>query len=183
MTIAPNRAPHEQTVTALVENKAGVLARVVGLFARRGFNITSLAVAPTADERFSRITFVYDIGSAPVEQVLSQINKLVNVISIQAIDHQNSVECELLLVSIETPPETRGQVIELIQVFEGQVADVGHDSLTAMLAGAPSKLDQFEELIRPYGIRTLQRTGRIALPSASTSSSVDEKTVSQKLSA
>jgi acetolactate synthase-1/3 small subunit len=157
-------ASNEQTVTALVENKAGVLARVVGLFARRGFNISSLAVAPTDDERFSRITFVYDIGSAPVEQVVNQVNKLVNVIHIEAIDAANAVERELLLATIAAGPEDRGHLIELVGLFEGKVVDVGHDSLTVMLAGRPDKLDDFEALARPYGIRALQRTGRIALP-------------------
>lgn len=156
-------ASNEQTVTALVENKAGVLARVVGLFARRGFNISSLAVAPTEDERFSRITFVYDIGSAPVEQVLSQVNKLVNVIEIEAIDPEHSVERELLLTTITTTEESRGRVIELIQVFEGKVVDVSRHSLTAMVAGRPGKLDDFEQLVREHGILALQRTGRIAL--------------------
>src|SRR5687768_4254153 len=166
VTNSNTRGDQEQTVTALVENKAGVLARIVGLFARRGFNISSLAVAPTDDERFSRITFVYDIGSAPVEQVLNQINKLVNVIHIEAIDPERSVERELLLATITAQPETRGEIIELIGVFEGKVVDVGHDALTAMVAGRPGKLDDFEDLVRPHGIQAIQRTGRIALPLA-----------------
>jgi acetolactate synthase I/III small subunit len=152
-----------QTVTAVVENKSGVLARVVGLFARRGFNIVSLNVAPTYDERFSRITFVYDTHSAPVEQVISQINKLINVISIEAVDKEDSVKRELLMTSIHATAETRPQIVELIRIFEGKVVDVGHDAVMAMLAGRPDKLDDFEALVRPYGIVEMQRSGMIAL--------------------
>ena len=158
-----NNTPHAQTLTALVENKAGVLARVVGLFARRGFNISSLAVAPTEDERFSRITFVYDTGSAPVEQVVSQVNKLINVLSIEALEPDQSVERELMMATVNVDASTRGQVIDLIQIFEGSVVDVGHHAITVMLAGRPAKLDDFEDLVRPYGIEALQRSGRIAL--------------------
>lgn len=160
-----DRGPaREQTVIALVENKAGVLARVVGLFARRGFNISSLAVAPTEDERFSRITFVYDTNSVSVDQVVNQVNKLVNVISIEPLDRDKSVERELLLATINADAANRQEVIELVQIFKGNVIDVGHEAVTVSIAGRPSKLDDFEDLVEPYGICSLQRTGRVALP-------------------
>ena len=152
------------TLSVLVENKAGVLARVAGLFARRGFNIYSLAVAPTDDERFSRITIVVDVESAPLEQVTKQLFKLINVVKISELDPDNSVERELMLATVRAEPGTRGQVIELVQVFEGRIVDVGHDQLTVMLTGTPTKLDDFEDLMRAYGIVELQRTGRVALP-------------------
>lgn len=155
----------EQTVTAIVENKSGVLARIVSLFARRGFNIYSLNVAPTHDPAFSRITFVYDTHSAPVEQVLSQVGKLIEVITIEAIDRDESVKRELLMASIRAEADARAQVVELIKLFEGKVVDVGPEAVTAMLAGRPDKLDQFEELVKPYGIVEMQRSGRIALKS------------------
>jgi len=151
------------TLSVLVENKAGVLARVAGLFARRGFNIYSLAVAPTDDERFSRITIVVDVESAPLEQVTKQLFKLINVVKISELDPDNSVERELMLATVRAEPGTRGQVIELVQVFEGRIVDVGHDQLTVMLTGTPTKLDDFEDLMRAYGIVELQRTGRVAL--------------------
>jgi acetolactate synthase-1/3 small subunit len=125
-------------ITVLVENKAGVLARVAGLFSRRGYNIFSLAVAPTDDDRLSRITIVVDVESSPLEQ--------------------------LILATVQADPAERAQVIQLVGVFEGQIVGVGHDRVTVMLAGPPEALDDFEELIRPYGITELQRTGRIALP-------------------
>jgi acetolactate synthase I/III small subunit len=152
------------TLSVLVENKAGVLTRVAALFARRGFNIYSLAVAPTDDERFSRITIVVDVESKPLEQITKQLFKLINVVKISELHPDEAVERELMLLTIRAEPGTRGQIIELVQVFEGRIVDVGHNALTVMLAGSPAKLDDVEELMRPYGIVELQRTGRVALP-------------------
>ena len=151
-------------LSVLVENKAGVLARVSGLFARRAYNIYSLAVAPTDDERFSRITVVVDVESAPLEQITKQLFKLVHVVKINELDPADAVERELMLVTMNAEPGIRSQVIELVQVFEGRIVDVGHDKLTVMLSGPPQKLDDFEDLMRPIGIAELQRTGRVALP-------------------
>jgi acetolactate synthase-1/3 small subunit len=160
---APQPAVHH-TVTVLVENKAGVLARVAGLFARRGFNIYSLAVAPTDDERFSRITIVVDVEETSVEQITKQLFKLIPVVKITELAPSESVERELLLVTLRAGGAARSAVIELVQVFEGRIVDVGQDTLTVMLAGTPAKLDDFEDLMRPFGIAELQRTGRVALP-------------------
>jgi acetolactate synthase I/III small subunit len=151
-------------LSVLVENKAGVLARVSGLFARRGFNIISLAVAPTEDERLSRITIAVDVANAPLEQVTKQLFKLVNVVKITELDPRQAVERELALVTVDAPPAIRSQIIELVDVFEGRILNVGHDRLTISLEGPPDKLDDFEELVRPYGIAELARTGRVALP-------------------
>jgi acetolactate synthase I/III small subunit len=151
-------------LSVLVENKAGVLARVAGLFARRGFNIISLAVAPTEDERLSRITIAVDVASSSLEQVTKQLFKLVNVVKITELDPRQAVERELALVTVDAPPAIRSQIIELVDVFEGRILNVGHDRLTISLEGPPDKLDDFEELIRPYGIAELARTGRVALP-------------------
>ena len=152
------------TLVVTVENKAGVLARVAGLFARRGYNIDSLAVAPTDDERFSRITIVVDAESAPIEQIIKQLFKLVNVVKISELAPTEAVERELLLATVRAEPAVRSQVLELAQIFEGRILAVGQDSLTISLDGTPSKIDDFEELLRPYGIVELQRTGRVALP-------------------
>ena len=151
-------------LSVLVENRAGVLARVASLFARRGFNIFSLAVAPSEDERFSRITIVADVESATLEQIVKQLFKLIDVVKISELDPANSVERELFLATVRAAPETRGQVVELVQIFEGKILAVGQDAITVSLEGAPAKLDDFEELLRGYGIVELQRTGRIALP-------------------
>ena len=151
-------------ITVLVENKAGVLARVAGLFSRRGYNIFSLAVAPTDDERLSRITIVVDVESSPLEQIIQQLDKLINVVSISELAPDEATERELILATVQADPAERAQVIQLVGVFEGQIVGVGHDQVTVMLAGPPQALDDFEELIRPYGITELQRSGRIALP-------------------
>ncbi|MBW3546934.1 MAG: acetolactate synthase small subunit [Actinobacteria bacterium] len=154
----------QHILSVLVENKAGVLARVASLFARRGFNIYSLAVAPTDDERFSRITVVVDVEATPLEQITKQLFKLVNVVKISELEPAASVERELLLCTVRADPAVRGQVIELVQIFEGRILAVGTDVLTVSLEGHPGKVDDFEELIRTYGIVDLQRTGRVALP-------------------
>jgi acetolactate synthase-1/3 small subunit len=157
-------ATRHHTLSVTVENKAGVLARVANLFARRGYNIFSLAVAPTDDEAFSRITIVVDVESAPLEQIVKQLFKLVNVVKISELGPDESIERELLLATVQADAARRSDVIELVGIFEGTIVDVGHDEITVMLAGAPSKIDDFEDLVRAYGIVELQRTGRVALP-------------------
>jgi acetolactate synthase-1/3 small subunit len=151
-------------LSVTVVNRAGVLARVAGLFARRGYNIFSLAVAPTDDDRFSRVTIVVDVESASLEQITKQLFKLVEVVKITELDPRAAVERELLLVTVDAPVATRGQIIELVDVFEGRILNVGHERLTMSLEGHPDKLDDFEELLRPFGIVEIQRTGRVALP-------------------
>jgi acetolactate synthase-1/3 small subunit len=160
----PGADARHHTLVVLVENKAGVLARVSSLFARRGFNIYSLAVAPTEDERFSRITIVVDVESAPLEQITKQLFKLINVVKISELDPRDSVERELMLLTVRASAEGRSQVIELVNLFDGRIVDVGHDELTVSLDGEPDRLDDLEGLLRPYGIIELQRTGRVALP-------------------
>src|ERR687898_1247585 len=164
MSSLPGTDALHHTLVVLVENKAGVLARVASRFARRGFNIFSLAVAPTEDERFSRITIVVDVESAPLEQITKQLHKLINVVKISELDPRDSVERELMLVTLRADVSARSQVIELVNLFEGRVVDVGHDELTVSLDGEPDRLDDFEGLLRPFGIVELQRTGRVALP-------------------
>ena len=148
----------------LVENRPGVLSRVASLFARRGYNIFSLAVAPSEDERFSRLTIVVDLESTPLEQITKQLFKLIEVVKISELDPRRSVERELVLATVRAAPEHRSQVVELVTIFEGKILAVGTDALTVSLEGHPDKLDDFEELLRGYGIVELQRTGRVALP-------------------
>ena len=156
--------PRHHTLTVLVQNRAGVLARVAGLFARRGYNIESLAVAPTDDPSLSRITIVVDVESAPLDQIVKQLFKLINVVSISELDPRDSVERELLLATVKAEGEVRARVLELVQIFEAKILNVGHSAITVSLEGSPVKVDDFEELLRPYGIVELQRTGRVALP-------------------
>jgi len=154
-------------LTVTVENKPGVLSRVAGLFSRRGFNIVSLAVSPTDDEKFSRMTIVVDAESAPLEQVVKQLNKLVPVIKITELASEQGVERELMLVTVRASAESRAQVTELTAIFEAKIVDVGYEAMTIMVAGEPDKLDAFSDLVKQFGIVELQRTGRIALPKLS----------------
>ena len=161
---APERRFH--TVVTTVENKPGVLARVAGLFARRGFNIESLAVAPTADERFSRITFTVDVASSRLDQVVKQLDKLINVVEIYELDPAESVERELMLVVVSVEAGgRRHELLGLIDDFRAYVLDESQSAMMLSLAARPAKLDEFEERLRPYGIVKLQRTGRVALRS------------------
>lgn len=160
----PISHPRHHILSVLVQNKAGVLARVASLFARRGYNIFSLAVAPTEDPDFSRITIVVDVEGTTLEQIVKQLFKLIEVVRISELDPGRSVERELLMATVRSDAEHRGQIVEIANIFDAKVLAVGVDALTLSLEGAPDKLDDFEELLRGYGIVELQRTGRIALP-------------------
>ncbi len=150
-------------LSVLVQNRPGVLARVSGLFARRGYNIFSLAVAPAEVEGRSRITIVVDLNSAPLEQVTKQL-KLIDVIKISELDPALSVERELLIATIKAGATQRSEVASLVDIFEGKIIAVSDAALTVSLEGHPNKLDDFEDLLGGYGIVELQRTGRVALP-------------------
>ena len=159
-----NGPAQHHILSVLVENKFGVLSRVAGLFSRRGYNIFSLAVSPTEDERLSRMTIVVDAESAPLEQVTKQLNKVIPVIKITELTPDDAVERELMLATVKAGAETRSQVTELAAIFEAKIVDVGYDSLTLMVAGAPAKLDAMTDLLAPFGLVEVQRTGRVALP-------------------
>lgn len=162
--LTPITSPRHHILSVLVQNRPGVLARVASLFARRGYNIFSLAVAPAEEEGRSRISITVDVESASLEQIVKQLFKLVEVIKISELDPRQSVERELLLATVRIDPTARGQIIELVTIFEGKILAVGTDVLTVSLEGHPDKLDDFEALLGGYGIVELQRTGRVALP-------------------
>lgn len=164
MTVSDRTPQNHHILSVLVQNRPGVLARVASLFARRGYNIFSLAVAPAEQEGLSRITIVVDLESAPLEQIVKQLFKLIDVLKISELDPRRSVERELLLLTVRVPPDERGQIVELSNIFEGKILAVGADALTLSLEGHPDKLDDFEELLGSYNIIELQRTGRVALP-------------------
>jgi acetolactate synthase I/III small subunit len=151
------------TLSVLVEDKPGVLTRVAGLFAARGFNIDSLAVGPTGDSGLSRMTIVVDVESKPLEQVTKQLNKLINVIKILEHDPSAAVERELMLVKVRTKGDDRQRVMEIASVFRVNVVDVTHATLTLEATGKPEKLQALLELLRDFGIVEVSRTGRIAL--------------------
>ena len=151
------------TLSVLVENKPGVLTRVTSLFARRGFNIDSLAVGPTEDPTLSRITIVVSAEDTPLEQITKQLHKLINVIKIQDLDPAESIDRELVLFKVNAASEKRHEIIEIANVFRAKVIDVGRNSLTIEATGSPDKIQAMEDLFRAYGIKELARTGKIAL--------------------
>ncbi len=155
--------PRHHMVALVVENKAGVLARIAGLFSRRGFNIFSLAVAPTEDARFSRVSIVVDVESAPLQQILDQLDKLVNVVHISELHPDAAHEAELLLITVSAREEDRPALEAAIAHHGARLLEANERAVTALLAGDPAALDSFEDAVRPYGIVELQRTGRIAL--------------------
>jgi acetolactate synthase-1/3 small subunit len=151
------------TLSVLVENTPGVLARIAGLFSRRGFNIHSLAVGPTERDTVSRMTIVVNVADQPLEQVTKQLNKLVNVLKIVELDPTLAVERELVLVKVKADSTTRGEVLETVQLFRAKVVDVATDAVTIEVTGNAEKLAAFLRVLEPFGIRELVQSGIIAI--------------------
>src|SRR4030043_5695 len=149
-------------ISVLVENKAGVLAKISGLFSRRGFNIESLSVGPTEDEKISRITIVVNAETNSMEQVIKQLYKLINVIKIQELDPLNIVERELVLIKVSADNNTRAEILEIINIFRANIVDVAKKSLIIEITGNSSKIQGLEDMLKPYGILELIRTGKVA---------------------
>jgi acetolactate synthase-1/3 small subunit len=150
-------------ITLLVENKPGVLARIAGLFSRRGFNIDTLAVGPTDDEQLSRMTLTLDGALHPIDQVTKQLHKLVNVIKIRDLEPDETVARELALFKVAADSETRGQVMQFAEIFRGSVIDVSKRSITIEVTGTDDKIEAFEQVVRPFGLIEMVRTGEIAI--------------------
>ena len=165
----------KHTLSVLVENKPGILARVAGLFARRGFNIDSLAVGPTEHPEVSRMTIVVNVEDSPLEQVTKQLNKLVEVIKIVELDGSASVSRELLLVKVRADATTRGQVLEVVQLFKAKVVDVATDAITVQVVGNQDKLEDFLRIVEPFGVRELVQSGMVAIGRGSRS--ISERTL------
>ena len=154
---------HTHTLSVLVEDKPGVLARVASLFSRRGFNIESLAVGPTEVPEISRITIVVNVEENPLEQVTKQLNKLINVIKIVELDSDNSVQREIMLVKVKSDLETRSHILETAQLFRAKVVDVAPDSVTIEATGKADKLSALLKVLEPFGIRELVKSGMVAV--------------------
>jgi acetolactate synthase I/III small subunit len=160
--MATNATP-THTLSVLVEDKPGVLARVASLFSRRGFNIQSLAVGATEQKNMSRMTIVVSVEESPLEQITKQLNKLVNVIKIAEQEPDNSVDRELALIKVRADATTRSQVIEAVNLFRAKVVDVSTESLTVEATGTPEKLEALLRVLEPYGIRELVQSGVVSL--------------------
>jgi acetolactate synthase I/III small subunit len=151
------------TLSVLLENKPGALTRVTSMFARRGYNIESLAVGPTERHDVSRITLRVDCEEHPLEQIEKQMHKLVNVLRVAELTPGESIERELALLKVAAPPSARAELMALGEVFNARIADLGPDSIVFELTGSPEDVDSFEELVRPHGLQELVRTGRVGL--------------------
>ena len=156
-----NRIRH--VLSALVQNQPGVLAHVSGMFASRGFNIESLAVGETEDAHLSRITIVVNGDDRTLEQIRKQLDKIVTVVKVHDISKDDYVERDLMLIKFDASPSQRLEVQGLVQIFRGRIVDVGADQMMVEISGQEKKIEAFIEAVRPYGIRELARTGRIAL--------------------
>lgn len=166
-------------LSALVQNQPGVLAQISGMLSSRGFNIDSLAVGETEDANLSRMTFVVLGDDRVLEQVRKQLEKIVTVVRVIDISREDFVERDMMLIKIDAPPGRRAEILQLVQVFRGRIVDVGQEQLMVEISGQEKKIEAFIEVIRPYGIRELARTGRIALVRSSkpnaTGESADEE--------
>lgn len=151
------------TLSVLVENKPGVLARISGLFSRRGFNIDSLAVGPTENPEVSRMTIVISVDRLPLEQVTKQLNKLINVLKIVELDPENSVQRELMLVKVHADNGKRSNVLEIVTLFRAKVVDVAPDSVTIEATGSKDKLEALLRVLEPFGIKELVQSGMVAV--------------------
>lgn len=167
----------QHTLSVLVEDKPGVLARISALFSRRGFNITSLAVGPTEHAEISRMTIVVNVESSPLEQVTKQLNKLVEVIKIVELDPAASVNRELVLVKVGASAENRSQVLDVVQLFRAKVIDVASDAITMQVVGNADKISDFLRVLEPFGIRELVQSGMVAIGRGSRSISERGKPV------
>ncbi len=164
-------------LTALVMNEPGVLSHVANMFSARGFNIDSLVVGRTEDPNLSRMTIVVIADERTLDQVRKQLAKIVTVVKVRDYKDSPYVSRDLMLVKLGVTPRTRSEIIELADLFRGRVVDVGHQAIMVELSGEEDKLDAFVELVRPYGIRELARTGVIAMARGVQSSSGDEQTM------
>ena len=157
------RTGRKHVLSILVENKPGVLTRIAGLFARRGFNIDTLAVGPTEDESVSRMTIVLDGAAHPIDQVTKQLHKLINVIKILDLEPEETLARDLALFKIAADGAARGEVMQIVDIFRARIVDVSRRSLTIEVTGSNEKIDAFERMIRPHGLIEMARTGEVAI--------------------
>jgi acetolactate synthase I/III small subunit len=161
--VAGLRTGRKHVLSILVENKPGVLTRIAGLFARRGFNIDTLTVGPTDDEELSRITLTLDGALHPIDQVTKQLHKLVNVLKIRDLEPNDTVTRELALFKIAADGAARAEVLQITEIFRGKVVDVTRRSIIVEVTGTTDKIHGFEKMVRPFGLVEMMRTGEIAI--------------------
>ena len=159
----------KQIISVLTENQAGALNKITGLFARRAFNIESLAVGVTEDKSISRITMIVDSGNNAVEQIEKQLNKLVPVIKVRRFDDSEVIGKELAMIKVAANSKNRGEIKNLADIMDARITDISAATMTVEISESPDKIDLFEEMMRPYGIQEVARTGIVALQKGSSS--------------
>jgi acetolactate synthase I/III small subunit len=157
------RTGRKHVLSILVENKSGVLTRIAGLFARRGFNIDTLTVGPTDDERISRVTLTVDGAVHPIDQVTKQLHKLINVLKIRDLDPSDTVARELAMFKVAADGSQRGELMQITEIFRGKVVDVAKRAVIVEVTGTTEKIEAFENMVRPFGLIEMMRTGEIAI--------------------
>ena len=172
---------HRHTLSILVENKFGVLARIAGLFSGRGFNIDSLDVAPTKNPKFSRMTVVVRGDDKTLEQLSRQLEKLINVIEVQDFLHDEAVERELVLVQIKADSKSRSEAMQIVDIFRAKIVDVQPETMLIEMTGAQRKVDAFLELMERFGIVDMTRTGRVAMKRGTTTAATRKLNQPQKV--
>jgi acetolactate synthase I/III small subunit len=153
----------KHVLSLLVENKPGVLARIAGLFSRRGFNIDTLAVGPTEDPEISRVTLTVDGAVHPIDQVTKQLHKLVNVIKIRDMEPDSTVSREMALFRVSAPVESRAEIMQFAEIFRANIVDVSRKTMTIEVTGTQDKISSFERMVRPHGLIEMARTGEVAI--------------------
>ena len=161
--VAGLRTGRKHVLSILVENKPGVLTRIAGLFARRGFNIDTLAVGPTDDPTLSRVTLTVDGALHPIDQVTKQLHKLVNVIKIRDLEPKDTIAREMALFKVSADGQSRGEIMQLSDIFRARIIDVSGKTVTIEVTGTADKIEAFEEMVRPFGLVEMVRTGEIAI--------------------
>src|SRR5213080_2388358 len=163
LQVASGLTGRKHVLSLLVENKPGVLARIAGLFSRRGFNIDTLAVGPTDDPDISRITLTVDGAVYPIDQVTKQLHKLVNVLKIRDMEPETTVAREMALFKLAADGAQRAEVMQICEIFRGKVVDVTRRSMIVEITGTTDKIEAFEKMVRPFGLIEMMRTGEIAI--------------------
>src|SRR6187200_1595175 len=161
--VAGLRTGRKHVLSILVENKPGVLTRIAGLFARRGFNIDTLTVGPTDEDRLSRITLTVDGALHPIDQVTKQLHKLVNVLKIRDLEPEEAVAREMALFKVSSAVENRAEIIQFAEIFRAKIVDVARRTMTIEVTGSADKIEAFERMVRPHGLVEMVRTGEIAI--------------------
>jgi acetolactate synthase-1/3 small subunit len=163
LQVAGTLTGRKHVLSILVENKPGVLARIAGLFARRGFNIDTLAVGPTDDPNVSRITLTLDGAVHPIDQVTKQLHKLVNVLKIRDMEPEETIAREMALFKVTSAVESRAEIMQFAEIFRAKIVDVSRRTMTIEVTGSADKIEAFERMIRPHGLVEMVRTGEVAI--------------------